>query len=191
MLGLKKHESAPEKLSPPLFIATPEVASIVSPVPKMYAPKFEDTKAPAFRRVNEADLIDLGRWLVPRLTERYERASPEGILGWLQSVLRTNAYAFYCGPNSALLVERQTDPLEPMGIVRERFLRIRSLKTDAVEVRKANHEEGISLYRLAAEWAKGIKAARFEYGLDTDIPDSNLYDVSANAKKKAYYSTTL
>lgn len=191
MLSLKKHEPAPEKLSPPLFIQTPEVQPIVTPVPKMYAPKFDGTKASEFRRVNEADLVDLGKWLVPRLTEKYERASASGLLGWLQSVMSTNAYAFYRGPNSALLVERQTEPLEPMGVVRERFLRVRSLKTDTVEIRKAHYEEGLSLYRLAVEWSKGIKAARFEYGNDTDIPDANLYDVSANAKKKAYYSATL
>lgn len=190
MLGLKKNEAAPEKLSPPLFIPTPELAPIVTPVPKMYAPKFGDTKASEFRRVNEADLVDLGKWLVPRLTEKYERANPSSLLGWFQSAISTNAYSFYRGPNSALLVERQTEPLEPMGIVREKFLRVRSLKTDSVEVRKAHYEEGLTLYRMAVEWAKSIKAARFEYGIDTDIPDNNLYDVSANAKKKAYYSTT-
>lgn len=188
MLQLKKQETVVEKLSPPLFVPTPPVATIPEHAPKMYAPKFGDTKAPDFRRVNEADLIDLGKWLIPRLTEKYDRASPEGLAGWLHSAVVTPSYAFFRGPNSALLVERHVEPLEPRGVVREKFLRVRSLKTDSVEVRKAHYEEAISLYKLASEWGRGIKVARFEYGIDTDLPDGSMYDVSASAKKRAYYS---
>lgn len=179
-----------EKLSPPLFIATPEPAAIPEHKLTLYTPKFAEEKAPELRRVNEADLLDLGKWLVPRLLEKYPTASHEGLLGWFHSVLSINAYAFFRGPNSALLVERQVEPVEPRGIVREKFLRIRSLKTDPVDVRKAHYEEGLKLYRLAVDWSKSVKVARFDYGNDTDIPDGNMYDASANAKKKAYYSTT-
>lgn len=182
--------AAQAKLSPPQFIPTADPKPIPEHRARIYGPKFPEDKAPEFRRVNEADFIDFSEWLIPRLLEKYERATADGLRGWFHSVIRTNSYAFFRGPNSVLLLESRVEPLEPSPVIRERFLRVRSLKTDPVETKKAHYEEGLKLYRLGLDWAKGIKGSRLEYGIDSDIPDGSMYDAIPHSKKRAYYSLT-
>lgn len=169
-----------------MFAAKKETA--VMPPPLTVVPSTEKPFEP--RRVQQADFLELSMWLIPRLVEKYPRSTPESLSGWLISTVTTYSFAFFRSKNAALLVELRLEPLEPAGIVRERFLRLRSLKSDALDVRKAHYEEGLGLYKLAANWAKSIKAVRLEYGMDSDLPDQYMYENLSDAKKKQYYSLT-
>lgn len=174
------------KLSGPEFMPTAPVTERgVRPVPRMSGvPQFE-TKVPDSRRVIEADFATFGSWLVPKLAERYGRA-PEAIVGYLKQAHLDRNHAFFRHNDAVLLVYADVAQLETRPVVREIFGRMRATKLDSNEVRKAQYEQLIELYRLAHEWAKSIKACVFRFGDETELPQAMRYDVLSNSVKREY-----
>ena len=174
------------KLSGPEFIPVAPVSDrVVRPVPRMSGVPQFDTKEPDARRVFDADFAGFNAWLIPKLAERYGR-SPDAVVGYLKQAQLDRHHAFFRHADAVLLVYADIAQLETRPVVREIFGRVRATKADSNEVRKAQQEQLIELYRLAHEWAKSIKACVFRYGDETDLPQSARYDVISNSVKKDY-----
>lgn len=179
-----------DKLSAPQFLETPEPL----PIPDWKRPRLGEYDTgivvPDVRKVTEADFPDLAAWLLPRLVDKYPRATPAGLQGWFQTLMVDPSFIFLRHKNAVLLMEAIRTPLEPQPRVSEHFLRLRSLKSDPTDIRREAYDQGLALYRMALGWAKGIQAVQFTYGIDSDISIANMYDAVPGAKKRDYYSAT-
>lgn len=126
-------------------------------------------------RVQEADLPELGTWLVDRLQKTWPQLDPNGLAMWLRACFQERSALLVRSREICGLFLAETTALDPRPIVRERWVRTKDKETP--------NEQAVALYRFAKNWAASIGALEFSINHDSDAPMVHVHGTLSDVKK--------
>ncbi len=127
-------------------------------------PQLDLTSIETIRRVALSDLEQMWPWLLARLQEKFPRATPSSVKGWLRSCMDSREYWFVRTDHAVALARLARLPLEPDPVAIEEF----------VLAREGQEEAAATLYVGMARWAELADASRLEVARCTDVATADI-----------------
>ena len=122
-------------------------------------------ESPQIRRFDTADLTTHGAWLLPRMLQVFPHLNERGAATFLQNISFHNEYLFLFNEEGVALAQLLSgQPLDPKGIVLERFVWVRDPTDPAMQKRAAE------FYAHIKRWANGLGAQAILVEESTDVP---------------------
>ena len=128
-------------------------------------------------RVQEVEIEAVETHCAQLLKDRWPRIAEGNTRNWLRAAMGDRTFLLIRTANVVGMFYFTVDTMEPLPIVREKFVRGGN----------APVEEFAEIYSAATEWAKSIKARECHFGEDTDAPMERMI-AALHVKKRATYT---
>ena len=148
---------------------TPPPERVVEPTRAAFGP---------VRRLSQADMPELGEWLLSRVRKDWDYVHDWALTSWLQLVCQSNDYMALRTDNAVGVAMRFNEPLNPSNYVRDVFVYARGDNP---------HGEGLQIYTEFRRWAQTLRAPEMEIGNFSDVPLPKIKEALGGGRNRAQH----